>query len=366
MFDFVHRLLEFIKFNSKCHKYIFYSEGSFYIEHYKEFIQRLSLKKEVVFLTSDPNDRFFCKKKNIKHIFIGNSFFKFLYLSTLNCNFFITTLTDIGTNILKSSRCKNYVYFFHSLASIHKIYKFNAFEHYDYIFCCGPYQKKEIRLCEKKFNFKKKKIIDIGYFYLDFLNKNINKNRKIRNTLLFAPSWNYKNENLFNNYGYEIIFTLIKKGYNVIFRPHPEILKRNNLSLKNIISEFKKNKNFEIDLEDTAKKSMERSEILITDNSTIAIEFLFVLKRSTLYINFADKIHNEKFHEIKIEPFETQIKKKFGSEISIEQIKNIDIQIQKVLKRKINNSLLEKFINNNVYNLKKSAQNACIFFENYG
>ena len=59
MFDFVNRLLEFIKFNSKCHKYIFYSEGSFYIEHYKEFIQRLSLKKEVVFLTSDPNDRFF-------------------------------------------------------------------------------------------------------------------------------------------------------------------------------------------------------------------------------------------------------------------------------------------------------------------
>ena len=183
---------------------------------------------------------------------------------------------------------------------------------------------------------------------------------------MFAPSWNYKNENLFNNYGYEIIFTLIKKGYNVIFRPHPEILKRDSLSFKKVLSEFKKNKNFEIDFENTAKKSMERSEILITDNSTIAIEFLFVLKRSTLYINFADKIHNEKFHEIKIEPFETQIKKKFGSEISIEQIKNIDIQIQKVLKRKINNGLLEKFINNNVYNLKKSAQNACIFFENYG
>ena len=62
MFDFFNRLLEFIKFNSKCNKYIFYSEISVYIEHIRIY-SKIILKKEAVLLTSDPNDRFFVNKK---------------------------------------------------------------------------------------------------------------------------------------------------------------------------------------------------------------------------------------------------------------------------------------------------------------
>ena len=96
-------------------------------------------------------------------------------------------MPGIGNNIRKSIYCKNYVYFFHALASTHKIYKDKSFDNFDIIFTNGDYQKIELEERFTKKNIKKKNC-KYWIFYLDFLKIFQDKNE---NYILFAPSWNY-------------------------------------------------------------------------------------------------------------------------------------------------------------------------------
>ena len=69
-----------------------------------------------------------------------------------------------------------------------------------------------------------KKIINAGYLYFDYLNKNILNNYEM-NTVLIAPSWSKHYKNYINESFDEVIEYLLIKNYKVIFRPHPEHLK---------------------------------------------------------------------------------------------------------------------------------------------
>ena len=68
---------------------------------------------------------------------------------------------------------------------------------------------------------------------MDYL-KNKKKELNVQNQILFAPSWNKSEKNLFNDLAEDIIELLLKKEFKVIFRPHPESIKRNNIKFQNI------------------------------------------------------------------------------------------------------------------------------------
>jgi hypothetical protein len=339
-------------------QFVFYSESKFYNFHYLELIKNLTqkYKNKIYYLTSDPKDKVFKNNKRINHFYIGNGLLKFIILSTIKCDFFVTTLTDIGKNIFKSRNCKEYIYFFHSFASTNQIYKFEAFKYYDYIFCVGEYHLKEIIEYEEKFRFPKKKTINCGYFYLDYLMKSSSKKLMQRDQVLFAPSWNYEYKNLFNDYGLDIINILLKNNFKIVFRPHPEILKRSIKKFNEIKKIFDKELSFSIDLSSCPKKSLESSEILITDNSTISMEFLFVFKRPTLFINYKKKIHNVNFHKSHNTPFENVVKNKFGSEIDIKNIKTLPKVLKEIKKKKPLKGEVDRFLKKNVFNIGNSAK----------
>ncbi len=347
----------------KKKKFVFYSEGKFYNFHYYEFLTLLAEKcnKKIHYLTSDPDDLIFEGHENIDTIYIGDGILKFIVLSTIKCDFFITTLTDIGKNILKSANCKNYIYFFHSFASTNQIYRFEAFKHYDHILCVGKYHFEEIKEFEKKFKFPSKKIIKCGYFYLDYLLSNSSLILKEKNQILFAPSWNYKKKNLFNDFGEKIIESILQLNFKLIFRPHPEILKRCEKKFNGIIKRFKNKNNFSVDLSKCPKKSLEKSEILITDNSTISMEFLFVFRRPTIYINYQEKIHNINFKKSDIVPFEKKVKMKFGTEIDAVNLHTLQNVIKKVQKKRLSKLYVEDFLKKNVFNIGNSAKIASKF-----
>ena len=56
---------------------------------------------------------------------------------------------------------------------------------------------------------------------------------------------------------------------------------------------------------------MEKSQILITDNSGIVFEYLFLLKRPVIFLEYKDKIHNTNLNKIKIEIIDNVFKEKF-------------------------------------------------------
>ena len=199
------------------------------------------------------------------------------------------TLTDLGNHVKKSKNCRNYIYFFHSLSSTFIRCTKEAFKNYDIMFTNGDYQKNELIESENIFNFPKKKIINTGYFFLDHLTKKTNLNARDIKKIIFAPTWNYNKNNIFNDYGYKIIDILIKNNYFVILRPHPEHYKRSLNVIKKINKTFKSNENFFLDKNSSNLNSLERSSILITDNSSIDMEFALIFKRPVIYLDYIDK-----------------------------------------------------------------------------
>jgi len=329
--------LNYLKIKNKEDLICFYSESSFYTNFYIELALKLkgNDKNNVLLLTSNINE-YENLKNNFNTIFIGSGFYRYLIFNILTCSCLITTLTDIGNNLFKSRFCKKYIYYFHAMASTHKIYTSTAFDNYDVIFALGKFHTKEIRLREKKFNLKEKKIYEIGYFYLDYLKKNTDKNRSKDNVILFAPSWNYNDKNLLNDHAEHIVKELISKNFKVIFRPHPENLKKNNKVIK-VLEKKYSSEMFILDRSSSNINSMELSGSLLTDNSAISLEFSFNFYRPVFFINYSDKIHNKNFNDMDILPIEDIFKKEIGFSMDLSEINQIQNYIKKFYENKVDN-----------------------------
>jgi len=337
-------------------KFVFYSEGLFYTKYYLDLAKKINKNSKIIIITSDLKEKNFLKKSSFKSFYIGNGEIRKYILNNISCSYLILTLTDIGINFKKSINVKKYIYYFHSLASIHKIYKTEAFKHYDIFFANGQYQVNEIKKMEEIHNISKKEIINTGYFFLKYLKSNANFNLKKKNQILFAPSWNYKEKNLFNDYSIKIIDILINNNYQVLFRPHFENIKRNKKVIKYIKEKFGKNENFKFDTNSDNINSMEQSELLITDNSLIATEFTLIFKRLSIFINYEEKIHNSKFKDYNLNTFEDIFKERLGKSIQEKQINSLG----EICKEKYNQSVFEKkieeFSNDLIFDYNKSIE----------
>jgi len=366
--SFFYTLLGFLSYlklvrSNNNKKIFFFSESKNYRNYLLNLIQILEKENNlsVIYLTSDLDDLEKISNKVIP-IYIGTGFFRVLIFTFIKCEMVIMTLTDLGNHEIKRSKnCKNYVYLFHSLVSTHKSYTHRAFENYDVILSNGEYQKRELEICEKLFNFKKKKIFNTGYLYFEnlFENKINHVNNIDEKKILIALSWNKNLKNLFDNYAENITKRLIDKKFNVILRTHPETLKRSNRTLKNIKKNFIKFDNFELNTDLTNLRPLNDSSLLITDNGGMALEYFITQKKPVLYINYSDKIHNDFFEKIKLNALEDEFKKDIGTSIEIDQLDKLESFIKEAKENfyqnteKMNNLILK-----NELVMKNQAQNA--------
>ena len=344
--------------NLKKPKFIFYSESKNYQKYILLLIELLSKKypNEVYYVSSDKNDRI--DNLNVKNIFIGEGILRNYFFSSINAENMILTVTDLDSNLIKKTKkIKNYIYYFHAPVSTTKIYTETAFDNYEIIFCNGDYQINEIRRRELLKKIPKKKLIKTGYLYFDYLQNRI-KQPKLVDEILIAPSWNYNKENFFNENFELIIEKLLKNGFKVRFRPHPESLKRSQLALNNIKKKFI-NKRFIFDDDDENIKSMENAKCLITDNSGIAIEYVLLFNKPVLYFEDFDKIHNTEFNMYNdLMTMEDKVKNKFGYTFRIDDIDNISFLINKSTSEFKNKDIeIKEFINENFYNFGKMINN---------
>ena len=357
-------LISYLRLRNQEKKVIFFSESLFYKNFYFPLFEKTKKKiNGTIILTSDIKEYNFYKSKNdIKIFYIGSGFFRIIIFNYIKCNIFITTMTDIGNNLNKSINCKKYIYFFHSLASTHKIYTPKAFDNYDIIFVNGKYQETEIRKNEKIFNLKKKEIYSSGYLFLEYLENISVKSKKIENCILLAPSWNYNNKNLFNTHIIEIIDILTKNKFNVIFRPHPESIKRHKNKFNQTVDKFKNNDFFYLDNDFSNINSMEKSSILITDNSTISLEFSLIFKRPVLFINHCDKIHNNNFHLINQNTLEDIFRNDISYSIHSKDLINLPQKCKKILEDSSNftdkvDGFKFKYLSNITNSIEMCAEN---------
>ena len=365
-FESLINLIKFINIDNKKKEFVFYSESKFYRDYFIDLILNLkkSGQKNIILITSDKDDLIFFKETltclYIKNYYILNIFFKIL-----NCKFMIMTLIDLGNHFQKSKLCKFYVYFFHAIASTHQIYTNSAFKNYDIILSNGEYQSKELRLTEKKFNFPKKEIVNSGYFFLDNIKKKANLKSKEKRHVLFAPSWNYNKENLFNDYGIDVISNLLSKNFILTLRPHPEHYKRSKNTINKINKLFLNDKNFFLDKSISNLKSLEKAEILITDNSSIVFEFMLIFKRPIIYIDYREKIHNIDKDKIPIMTIDEEFKTVFGNKLNISNLENLaDLCENLINENNVSSQLVDSFAKKYLSNLDHSASFAANYLTN--
>jgi len=356
-FESLINLIKFINIDNKKKEFVFYSESKFYRDHFGDLILNLkkSGQKNIILISSDREDIIYFRE-TLTCLYIKNYFVLSIFFKILNCKFMIMTLTDLGTHFQKSKLCKYYVYFFHAIASTHQIYKNSAFKNYDIILSNGEYQSKELKLVEEKFNYPKKEIVNSGYFFLDNIKKKANLKTKEKRHVFFAPSWNYSNENLFDDYSIDIISNLLAKNFIITLRPHPEHYKRSKNTINKINKLFLNNKNFFLDKNTSNLKSLEKAEILITDNSSIVFEFLLIFKRPIIYIDYKEKIHNTDIDKISIRTIEEEFKNMFGNKLNVSNLENLAQLCENLIKKNnISAQLVDLFAKKYLSNLDNSA-----------
>jgi len=365
-FESLINLIKFINIDNKKKEFVFYSESKFYRDYFIDLILNLKKtnQKNIILITSDKDDVTFFKE-TLTCLYIKNYFILSIFFKILECKFMIMTLTDLGSHFQKSNNCKFYVYFFHGLVSTHQVFTKFAFKNYDIILTNGEYQSRELRLAEKVFDFPKKEIVNTGYFYLDNIKKKANFNLNEKSHILFAPSWNYNKENLFNDYGIDIITKLISQNFKVTLRPHPEHYKRSINTINKISDIFLKNNNFFFDKETSNLKSLEKAEILITDNSSIVFEFVLIFKRPIIYIDYLEKIHNIDRNKLSITTIEEEFKTIFGNKLSINNLDNLANFCENLInENNVSSQSIDSFAKKYLSNLDNSASFAASYLVN--
>ena len=355
--------------DSTPNKVVFYSEDIESYCHFEGLISELSKKKKIsiIYITSDFED-FILKKKN--NAIIPLYFDKLLapVIKNLKAKAIIMTMPEIDKfHIKKSIYCNEHIYIFHNIGSSFTAIKFGALFSYDTLFCVGPHHKIETLKQEKLYDLKNKKLIDFGYYKLERIlkeysnykkdsikHKNINDNIKI----LIAPSWG--NNSIFNLCGEQLIDTLLASDYVLYIRPHPMTLKKDHELINNLKNKYKDNKNiiFEDDISET--KSFYFSDLMITDWSGVSYEFAFGTERPVLFIDVPQKIMNEQYREIGIDPIDISIRNKIGRIIPVKDLNKIKKIIDDLItnKKEYRKSILNER-KKSVYNLGSSSKKGC-------
>ena len=145
---------------------------------------------------------------------------------------------------------------------------------------------------------------------------------------------------------------------------HPEAIKRSSDKLNLIEQKFKSNENLIINTDLRNFSHFEKSEMLITDNGGVALEYVYIFKKPVLYINYQDKIQNLDYKEISEDTLEDIFKKNFCYQVELNELNNIDNRINNI-KKNFDEKIKEgiKFLNKSIYTGNKPSEEAFKFID---
>ena len=305
---------------------VFYAEHSGYYPYFEGIIKKLTdeYDRTLCYITSDRHDPILTSSDPKIKTFYLNRLLPF-FMAFVSCKVFVMTLTDLGNFHLKRSiNPVHYVYVWHGLFSSHMVLRPGALDHYDCILCTGSHHIKEIRRREKLNNLPPKTLIEAGYYPLERIYQDYqeyvrhNPSQADRETILIAPSWGV--DNVLESCGEELVGLLLREGYQVIVRPHPETVKRSPRLIARLEQGFGEKASFTLEKSVATHDSLLRADVLITDWSSVSLEYAFGTERPVLFLDVPAKIHNSKYKELGIEPIELSLRPEIGIVISPERL----------------------------------------------
>ena len=345
---------------------MFYSEKSGFYNYFAEIIEYLLKHTKIVvhYVTGDPDDQVFqMNEPNLVPYYVSDRNLG-TFFAQLDVPIVVMTMPDLQTYHIKRSVVKKdieYIYVFHGYGSTTMQYRKGAFDHFDTIFCIGPYTIDEIRETEAKYGLKPKNLIEHGYGLFDRLLREHEHSAQGANdprTILIAPS--YQPGNIMESCVSELIERLYDAGYKVVVRPHPQFVRRNPEFMPELESRYADRAGDRLVFETnfTGHTSVYSADLLITDWSGVACEYSFVTKRPALFINTPIKVVNPEYTQYKNQPVEIPYRDICGISIDPDEVSHITDTVSRVFSREGEYRMaITEYFEENVYNIGRSGQN---------
>lgn len=331
---------------------VFYSEHKGYFLYLEPLLKKLADERGggCVYISSDPDD----PGLHLNHPAIRPLYVKrlisFLFLF-MNSRVVVMTLADLNRSYMHRSVNKaSYVYVFHSLVSTVAAYSEGAFDHYDMILCVGPSQLNEIQEREARLGLRRKQLVPFGYPRLERLMEKYKSQTRTPDhfpTILIAP--NVKSGNFLKTHGKTLVEQLLKANFQVIIRPHPEMMRRRPAFIKDLIEGLQGHERVTIDQSSYPDDSIVRADVLISDGSGIALSFAFGTERPVLFIE------EDPENKPTPVPLEYAIRDQIGFVLPAADMSHVAARVNECLQQR--DSMRAKIVeirNKTVYNLGSS------------
>jgi CDP-glycerol glycerophosphotransferase (TagB/SpsB family) len=192
---------------------------------------------------------------------------------------------------LKRSRLvKHYSHILHAPSDA-TMYRMFGIDYFDSILLTGAYQAADIRKLEELRDLPEKQLVTVGCTYLDVYAEKIKreasrllppKDNSIF-TVLVSPSWG--DSALLSRYGEKLLSPLVKTGWRIIVRPHPQSKKSEAAMLNALMEKYGGAVNLEWDYERENIYSLSKADIMISDFSGIIFDYVFLFDKPVLYVN---------------------------------------------------------------------------------
>ena len=267
--------------------YAIYNEGKQYCNVFKPVLDEFERRGvQVLYLTGASGDPAFeAGYAHIKCEFIGEGNRAFARLNMLSADILLMTTPSLDVYQLKRSKMvRHYAHILHSPADA-VTYRLFGIDYFDSILLTGDYQAKNIRTLETLRGLSQKRLVTVGCTYLDVAREKIKSTAKEEErpfTVLVSPSWGPSA--LLSRYGAKLLDPLVKTGWRIIVRPHPQSKKSESAILEKLAQRYKDSANLEWDYESENIYSLSKSDVMISDFSGIIFDYMFLFDRPVMYV----------------------------------------------------------------------------------
>lgn len=275
-----------VEANSKKIPIAIFSDDKRYWSIFEPICRELNQRgKDVVYLTQSPDDPVLeCPYEHVKAECIGKENKAFTKLNFLNATILLSTTP--GLDVYQWKRAKDVQYYVHIPHAPSEIVTYRMFgvDFYDALLLSGDYQMNDIRELEKLRNLPEKELVKVGIPYMDVMAeraKAAGPAPEHPRTILLAPTWG--KAGIFGVYGGKIIDVLLKTGYHVIVRPHPQSFASEKEMLDDLMKKYPESDQLEWNRDRDNFDVLRRSDILISDFSGVIFDFSLIFDKPIIY-----------------------------------------------------------------------------------
>ena len=304
----------------------FFSDDKRYWSVFEPVCKELDKRNvEVVYLTSSEDDPALNNPyENIKAEYIGSGNKAFSKLNFIKATILVSTTP--GLDVLQWKRSKDVKCYIHMLHGANEVagYRMFGVDYYDAVMLSGEYQVEDLRYLEKLRSLPEKDVELVGVPYMDKMVERLKNDTPVgahERTVLLAPSWGPSS--ILNKYGERFIDLLIKTGYHIIIRPHPQSFTAEKELMEKLMAKYPETEKLEWNRDNDNYEVLKRSDILISDFSGVVFDFCLVYDKPVIYADTEFDTSPYDFWWLEDIPWTFRALPRIGEKLTADNLDNI-------------------------------------------